>query len=532
MKIKTTVAASIETDSQYHEFERLIRERVAGIDGSVFEVDVEYGVLFRTYLHNLPSNVGHYNCNCCKAFIEKYGKVVRIDDQGRTTSVLFCDPDLVPEFFRVAAVQMKKVVESARVKGVFLWGEKERTWGTPTSNGWTHFSGVPIRPPFKHVTLTPGQSAAEKKQDYITLTRALNDYPESAARQALRVLESDTVYRAEKALGVAKWFCGLHESLEGKGRIQRNNLVWKAVADAPPGFAHVRSTMISTLLDDIVAGLPFEDIAAKWKAKMHPLQYQRPTAPPTDGAIKQAEELFEKMGAAASLKRRFATLDDVLAKLWTPRLVQEKATEGGGLFGHLKQKSEGVREVELPAVAITAEKFRWEVLPEALTMEVLAPYIGNYYALVTAVDPEAPPLFQWDGLEGQQRNPVSSYVYVSGSTASQWNLTAGWVPVTAVFLGPHHWQQPEKFSHMGTQLMFALKGCWEKSSSSLALFPECLRSELHGVRKVIEAHSRSGRIEGGELGNANGIAFSKNSPVTVRVRTAKGQASYKIDRWD
>jgi hypothetical protein len=38
--------------------------------------------------------------------------------------------------------------------------------------------------------------------------------------------------------------------------------------------------MIGALLDDIKSGLPFEDIKARFDAKMHPLRYQRPKPRP------------------------------------------------------------------------------------------------------------------------------------------------------------------------------------------------------------------------------------------------------------
>jgi hypothetical protein len=69
--------------------------------------------------------------------------------------------------------------------------------------------------------------------------------------------------------------------------------------------------MIGTLLEDIHVGLPFDDFKAKFAAKMHPLQYQRPQAAPKVGAIAQAEKLVEQLGIVRSLKRRFARLDDL-----------------------------------------------------------------------------------------------------------------------------------------------------------------------------------------------------------------------------
>lgn len=91
------------------------------------------------------------------------------------------------------------------------------------------------------------------------------------------------------------------------------------------------------------------------------------------------------------------------------------------------------------------------------------------------------------------------------------------------------------YQHHGNGVILALEGCWDGSESiGLGLFPEILKSEFHGIRSVIEAHSRSGSPEGAEAGNANGILFSEKGspPINLRVTSGDGVARYKIDRWD
>jgi hypothetical protein len=223
-------------------------------------------------------------------------------------------------------------------------------------------------------------------------------------------------------------------------------------------------------------------------------------------------------------------LDDILAKLWVPRELPSKAA-GGGVFDHLRNQPKA-KALELPAVNITWEKFAREILGDVLQMEIMAPSNGNYCGLVTATDPDAPAIIQWDGLEGHPRNPVSLYVYHNGSAASNWGLTAGWVKVTAVFRGPHKWQEPSKFKHQADSVCFAIDGCRDSRPAELCLFPEILKAEFHGIRAVVEAHSKSGGITGREDGNANGLIMNSGSPVTIRVRTATGLANYTIDRLD
>ena len=529
-------AAVRESDDEgYAAFERLIAARGAEASaGPLFTTTADPDTLWSVYLAGiLAERRQHYTCHACRTFVKRFGGLVSIGADGSATPALWSTED-VPEHFRQSVAALSIVVGKAKVTGVFL--SSDPVWGTPRTGEWSHLSGRSARV-FKVRASTAGQAMAEKREDFGILTRGLADFPKDAVVQAVRVLKTDAVYRSEKALGVAEWFLALHEAVAGKRGQKRANVVWAAVASAPPGFCHVRSTVISTLLDDIVAGMEFGAISRRWAEKMHPLQYQRPTAPPKSGTIAQAEKLVETLGLTSALDRRYATLDDVLAKVWTPVApVPERAAEGAGVFDHLRTDRSRVQPLDLPAVAVTWDKFSRTVLPAALSVEVLAPHTGGYFGLVSAADPDAAPILQWDGLVGHARNPVSWYFYSAGSRASQWGLSGGaWAKVNAVFLSPHQWQEPEKFTHQGQHVFFAVEGCRDSNNSSLALFPETLKSELHGIRAVVEAHSRSRTLQGSEAANANGLAFQKGGDrdgLTLRVRTREGSAVYKLDRWD
>lgn len=529
---------STEAEEGYHVLQRIIADRVKSASAPLFSTDVNPDTLWAAYLNNIPaSRRQHYTCSCCRRFIERFGGVVTIDDTGAQHPILW-GLDEVPAFFHSAIGELDVLVRRAGVAGVFLWGERESRWGTEKSEPkvgggrvWTHLSGSPAMAAFKSPILTPGQAIAAKKEDFRILAHSLADFPKDVVVQAVRILNQDAVYRSEKAVGVANWFHELHRKIEGVKGARRDNLIWSATASAPAGFCHVRSTVISTLLDDIKQGLPFDDIARRWKDKLHPLQYQRPSAAPSDGAIEAAERLVEKLGVAKSLERRFAKLDDVLSKLWIPQPPTARPA-GSGVFDHLKESAR--RMFELPNSTLTWEKFQRTVLPTALLIEVMTPQSGPYYGLVTSVDAESPPILQWDGVEGYLRNPVSWYFYVGGSSAEQWRLQPNqWIRVNAIFLTPHQWQVP-RFTNQGENVFFALEGCGDTRDPGLVLFPEILKSEFHGIRAVIEAHSNKGGIQSADEGNANGIALQKNHPsnLVLRVTAADGLANYTIDRWD
>lgn len=526
--LKSQSATSWESDDGYPQLEALVSSRVAALSHPLFTTDPAAN-LFDVFLSHLPpERRQHYTCRACQKFFDRYGGIVAIGEHGDQATPIW-GPDRVPEFFALAVGAVREAVDRAKVVGVFL--SSETTWGVPQSGGWTHLCG---RNPVVYTgkLKTADQTAAERAGDHAILCRSLADFSEETAAQAVRILDADALDRSEKTLGVAKWFLALRRAWGFAKGSRRTNVAWRAAATAPPGWCHVRSSMIGTLLEDLQSGMDFDAVKARWSKKMHPLQYQRPTAAPSGGAIREAERLVAATGADRSLARRFATLDDVLVKLWVPRPVGPEL-EVGGVFGHLR-KERVAEPLELPKRDVTWEKFATNFLPTATSIEVLAPSHGGYYGLLTAADPDAPPIIQWDGLEGHPRNPVSWYFYSRGSSAAHWGLTPGWTPVSAVFLGPHRWQEPAKFAHQGDKAFFALAGCRESDESDLCLFPEILKAEYRAIRSVIEAHSKSRHPIGREAGNANGLAFQRGNPsgVTVRVATPEGKAVYKIDRWD
>lgn len=534
------VSVPVFSDAAYSQLERLVADRVAAARGPLFTTDA--ADLFDAYLAGIGTDMQHYNCHACRRFVERYGGLVTISDNGRTVSP-FWDVESPPDFFQMSLWGLCQMVYRAKVTGVFL--SSDAVWGTPQTGAWTHLSGRPAVT-FANPLKNAAQAMAAAREEYGMLRHGLADFPEAAVVQAVRVLEADAVDRSEKTLGVAKWLLALHARIRDVKGPARDNLVWLAVATAPPGWCHVRSTMISTLLDDIIAGLPYESIAKRWADKMHPLQYQRPTTL-KEGALKAANEVVAKLGSEGALARRFARLSDVLAPRWLPRELPAAEKPKGGAFDHLRQRTGEIKPLDLPAQKMPWPHFRDAVLPTALKIAYLTPRgPAAFFGLVTAANPDAPPIIQWDGLVERDsdphgmatplpRNPVSWYFYHLGSLAGGWNLPAGeWVTVTAVFRKPCHWQKPDGFTHHSDAAFLALLGCWDtRHSKGGGFFPEQLRSEYHGIRAAMEAHAQAAPIAGKETATANGIALDANltEPLALRVTAMYGVVQAYLVSW-
>lgn len=488
--------------------------------------------LFEAYLAALPeADRQHYNCRACQGFIERFGGLVTVAAGGRTDAAFWDEAD-APAYFRPAVAAVAKLVRRAAVTGVFLTGEA--VWGKPVTGVWRHLSATPPGDAVSPGGLkTPGQEAAEKAEDYRAVRRALGEFPAPVVDRAVALLEADALYRPEKVAGPARWLRDLHAAVAAAdGRSGRDNVVWRAVAAAPPGFCHPRTSVVGTLLEDLAAGLDWDDVRRRFAAKMHPLQYQRPQAAPTAGNLAAAEKLVADLGVAASLRRRFARLDEVDA-VWRPAPAPERPA--AGVFGHLTPKGGGPAPsaAAVPVGPMTWEKFARTVLPSARSVAFHVPPSGSFTGILTAEDPDAPPVLQWD--RPDRRNPFSSYVYVPWSPASRWGLRGGeWSPVAAVTLFPPHWYG-QSYPHHAEGVVLVLPGAKDPDVRGNALFPETLRADLRPARAAVEAYAASARLGGAAEASACGYSLAKGGTWSARVRVVADTgltAEYTLDRWD
>jgi hypothetical protein len=542
-----TAVATAADGNDGRDYERLlelVRERFTRTTGPLFLVEPSgKSDLWYTYLGNLPARRGHYSCSACRRFVEQFGSLVVIDESGDLIPVAW-DPDEAPPFFEESVAALARRVRRGKVVGV--WYTTERVLGLPRNRDrendcvWHHLAA---ELPDGHRSLLPAMSGPSQKtawsvERFRMLARGLGEFAQPTIERGTALLAQDQLYRSNRHLEQARWLLTLKKSIAKPRGKRRNHLIWRAVATAPEGWCHVRGGVLGTLLEDVQRGLSLQNIQRRWRDKLDPTQYQRPQAAPKVGAVKVAEKLVEDLGLRAAFARRFARLDEVVT-LWRPEgsepdeLVQADSSEP--LFAGLPTREQTDPEwITRTKQHVTWARFRRKVLPAARRIQARPCRVDSFAGLVTAQDPDAPAILQWDLPD--KRNPVSLYTYSRGSRPQRWGLRElQWVDVTGVCLRPAHWYDEGAFPHQSRGAIFLLRGCREINAKGLALFPETLRSELHGVRSVIEAHSNRSKLGGYNEASACGLMIEDPSggyPLQLRVTTGAGTADYTIDRWD
>lgn len=497
----------------------------------------------------------YHTCECCRSFMKRYAGLVTIDAQGKTQSVLW-DSTTFPQdnYYFTLVERMQEVVESGAVAGVAH--SAMETWGDFSLGGFEHFGVIsPVELRFRRLDITPGQRQAQQYEAYVRMAKGFSTdlYSLGNLTKLMRLIEGEVLPGDEIITGAAKWLIetATERAAAPNGRI-RDNLLWRAIASASEGWTR-KKTMTGTVLEGLLKGESVEVIKAKFVDKTQADKLGRPTAAPKMGTINQAEKLFETMGLTSAARRRVAYLTDFpeSAYLWSEKdAVKPEAAEAKGLFDHLKPKSAvdvAKEDLELPPVKMSWNKFFDEVFPKMQNIEYFVQGHHDFFGgfATQAVD-DAKPILMYD-LE-DERNPISAYQrsehhpangQLIGTHPSSWNLPTGqYVQVQAIVKGPHHFGKGH-FPQLGQQVFFVLEGAYDttiaKDIQGLALFPNLLRTELHGVRSVIEAFSNKGRFEGDSTKQAAGAGISRASafyPRRLRVQTGYGPRVIIIDRWE
>lgn len=507
---------------------------------SLFEVSHDKD-LFEIFLANIPDHRRqYYTCHCCKQFINKYGNIVYLDKNWNVRSAIW--PSVVAEEELISAIStIKKIVESSSISSVFL--SEDKKWGVPENldpirnHTWTHFHLINDRI-FKSKNLNADQTMAEKRQDLILLRTSLEKYDLTHFIGAKSL--KDVMSGSEKIIGAIDWCIDLIQKMDGNKN--KKNILWAAAASAPPGFCHFANTVVGTVLDDIKAGHDFQTIRNKFAAKTRPEIYQRPQSPPTQGNIARAEELVKKLGIDKSLPRRFARIED-LVTIWKPSEMKELSRKEGGVFSHLLPGAKNIQgQISgQPPIKITWEKFARDVMFNAYKLEYFVRPKDLFGTLITAVNPDAPPIIQWDS--ETLRNPTTWYTYSNPTSASQWNLKEGYNIITAICYGPYMWHQEyaSKFTHQAKRTFLLLENCKDTkhANSGGSFFPSQIKNELREIRSTIEAYAQTAQIANFDEGNASGIILAQNTNssaswnVKVRVTDKNNTCTeYLLDRWD
>ena len=325
----------------------------------------------------------------------------------------------------------------------------------------------------------------------------------------------------------------------------------KAYAAAPHGQRHVMSvkaeeslthpktTMVGTLLDDILAGKSAPEIKRAFDAKMSPMAYQRATAAVAAQQMQKVEKAFSVGDYAGSLKRRTLELYNIpeAERIFTFAHAP-KQEHKSSLFAHVPVKGKVQGKPVMRTGPVSWAVFVRDVLPTAKELHYLVPKAVRLANLTVSSSASGhSPLLKWD--TDKRRNTAAWAFGTVDRDPAEWGLRPDeWTPVGTVFKYPPLWHGRKDYTWEGS-VFLRLSHSANQEKMHCGLFAESVKTELRDFKRTIELHasSRESRISPPRTGHAGHVSMCRHNLdkkiVTLKVTTALGdQYIYQIDRFE
>lgn len=385
-----------EVCTDFSQFSKPVHARFVEMSkGELFVTDCG-DALFDEYLKAFPAGTNpvfrertEHDCNCCKNFIRRLGKLVGIE--GGKVVTVWGDLKL-PHPYKTVADKLDELVRCASVVGVFRTKEKkfgaESNFDPKTHAKYHHFYGEVAN---RHYAAEPDTKIGEQNAIFQVCHRGLTEIRESDLVNVLDLIASNGLYRGEEHKPAVEGFLALLRRF--KAAADPKLFVWENLGHRNARF---RNTVIGTMLVELAEGKELEDAVKAFEVKVAPANYKRPTAVITQRMVEQAVQKMTDLGLHGAIARRFAKLSDVSVNdvLFVDNDAKGKMKDGIAaiLEGSVKKATPDLKR----ATHMTPDEFVRDVLPNTRMLELFLEnrHAGNFVSLTGADGPER--LFRWN----------------------------------------------------------------------------------------------------------------------------------------
>ncbi len=465
----------MSTLTHVHTFEDLrdlVSNRLNGWIASntpLFKTNVTKDLLWETYLTAFPEEEQQvHNCNTCRQFIKACGDIVMLDNNLHVHTIW----DTAIE--ELADSIQGKV--AAAMRDIIIWGNinrpfytSERKYGNHHNfaqgpNGevitWNHFY-MEIKTPTRVRSANPiylvssvGEAVGRAEACYQVFRRSLHEITPEAAQTVLELIQQKSLYRGQEYQQSVEQFIALQNdyfSIHDTFVQKRNQWLWKHIGDK--NFSTIRNSVIGTLLTDISDGMDLDKAVFAFENKMDPTRFKRPRAVYTESTLTAAKKTLENLGLLESLRRRYATSQDLTVN---NVLYVNRATSAGDIFTELAAEAPvSIRSLS-KVQEITLNDFITNVLPSSSKVELYLEdrLANNLMTLVAPANVDAPTFIKWDnGLTWSYKGAVGDSLVervkqAGGQVKGLLRNTLGWENLDDLDLHLRHKAPNGKQSHI------------------------------------------------------------------------------------
>lgn len=400
---------------QFKEFRNLINAQIQYLAKNsvcLFVLDASKDELWDTYIESfrpednpIVNENRHYDCNCCKSFIRRFGNVCGIVD-GKIVTIWGIPTD-IPQPFDVVVTAMQDYLKDKPIKNKFLYDEKqmgvEYNWGnppTPTLGGMSvdksnqrfeHFYAT--TPSCAYHTNVPTELGSFESAHQV-VQRSLNELTIESVELVLDIANEGNLARGEQMRPQLEAF--IKAKTEWIVSDNKKLLEWELTETKGRSIA-IRNTAIGTLLIDLSKGMDVSEAIFQYNKIVDPSKYKRVTPVFTERQRQEASNTIKALGYEDSLLCRHAELSDINVShvLWANRQSKSKMIDDplSMLKEHTTAKSVKVSD----STEINVQEFL-SILPNVQKLEIMFEnkHESNLMNLLTQQDSDAPSILQWN----------------------------------------------------------------------------------------------------------------------------------------
>ena len=377
-------------------------------EGELFEVQFDKDKLWELYLESFPSNKNkifrekrEHDCSCCRHFVKQLGGVVTIRD-NKIVSIWDFDA-FDDDTYGPSLKAMSDYIHSCKIENPFY--SKERRIGTLNNKElsddivitWDHFyADIPSEYVVSGYSKETEQARIRDTKN--VFKRSLDEFSLESVDIVLELISQGSLYRGEEHKAILEKFRQYLVEYSNLPENEKDLYAWENAKTAGMSVGRIRNHAIGTLLIDISNDVDLDTAVRKYEAIVAPINYKRPKAIFTKRMVEDAKKTISEMGYTDSLKRRYATLDDITVNniLFYNKDVSKRIT-GTDVFDDLAsevsvnpKKFDKVEEINI-------QTFIDSVLPTAKEIEVLFEnrLASNMMSLIAPEDKDSKTMFKW-----------------------------------------------------------------------------------------------------------------------------------------
>jgi len=374
-------------------------------DGTLFVVDISSDDIWNHYLESFPPGTNElfverreYDCQCCKQFIRKVGKLVSI--VGNELQSVW-DIDIPEEpVFQIIADSMSKFIKSHNIVSTFVDYQKTIGARTTLSNStsgvveYEHFYCNDI----KNVTPKDKCNAVRGKfnSSVHVFNRALLEIESSSVEMVLELIDENNLYRGDQYKSQLEQFLIVQKEFNSVETSNNpSNFVWACCAEHPE-LAHIRNSAIGTLLVNLSENMELEVALKKFEDITAPTNYKRPKAVVTKSMVESAKKEVQKLGIGDSLQRRHSKLSDITINdvIYADKSIVPEMD----VFDEIAESVSGVNLKSLSNVSeISLNEFITNIVPISTNIQVLVEnkHKSNLVSLISPDVSDSPNILKW-----------------------------------------------------------------------------------------------------------------------------------------